>query len=293
MKPDTLAEADAIERAHLRDPRDRSHVIHRYPPAVDLTGLVRWYWIPVWSVEPGRQVEQQVLQYPCALLVVAPDYARFYGVTAGLSRTTLRGSGWAVGVLCQPAAGGLMTGRSMADYRDRFVDLSDALGDRAAPVVSEVRAVMASDPTDATAHQAAMAALDAAIRSGGPVDEDGWLVNRVVDAVETDDELTTVGGLADRFGLGERALQRLVRRRVGLSPKWLIQRRRLHRASERLRSGVRPLDLAEVAAELGYADQSHFTRDFRSVTGRTPGEFARRYRVDDASGSSRSSDRAG
>ena len=70
-------------------------------------------------------------------------------------------------------------------------------------------------------------------------------------------------------------MQRLTRRRVGLSPKWLIQRRRLQEASVRLRD--KPASLADVAADLGYADQPHFTRDFRSVTGMTPGEFAVRY----------------
>ena len=33
------------------------------------------------------------------LLVVTPDYARFYGVVSGLSTTTLVGEGWAVGVM--------------------------------------------------------------------------------------------------------------------------------------------------------------------------------------------------
>ena len=36
--------------------------------------------------------------------------------------------------------------------------------------------------------------------------------------------------VADAFGMTERSLQRLVLDRVGLSPKWLIQRRRLHDA---------------------------------------------------------------
>ena len=35
--------------------------------------------------------------------------------------------------------------------------------------------------------------------------------------------------------------------------------------------------MADVAAELGYADQAHFTRDFSAVTGMTPGRFAARH----------------
>ncbi len=39
----------------------------------------------------------------------------------------------------------------------------------------------------------------------------------------------------------------------------------------------RPNSLSDVAADLGFADQPHFTRDFRSVTRMTPGELAARY----------------
>ena len=43
------------------------------------------FWIPVWSVRPGEEAEQRVLQYPVCLIVVTAEYARFYGVVPGLS----------------------------------------------------------------------------------------------------------------------------------------------------------------------------------------------------------------
>ena len=46
---------------------------------------------------------------------------------------------------------------------------------------------------------------------------------------------------------------------------------------ERLRDSS-DAELAGIAVDLGYADQAHFTRDFRKATGLTPGEFAARFR---------------
>ena len=91
--------------------------------------------------------------------------------------------------------------------------------------------------------------------------------------VEGDSGVQRVGQVCEKFAIGERSLQRLTARRIGLTPKWLIQRRRLHEAAEQLTDPDRP-DLARVAADLGYADQAHFGRDFRTVTGLTPGEYA-------------------
>jgi AraC-like DNA-binding protein len=105
-----------------------------------------------------------------------------------------------------------------------------------------------------------------------PVDAEGELVNDVVAYVESSSEVIRVAQVCAEFGLSERALQRLVHRRLGLTPKWLIQRRRLQEAAERLRTSS--TTLGDVAAVLGYADQPHFSRDFSAVTGMTPGEFA-------------------
>jgi AraC-like DNA-binding protein len=278
MKPDSAPAAgaptrmDRIERAHLRDPRDASHVMFRYEAPAEFAGLLQRFWIPVWSVPPGRQAPQKVLQYPVSLIVVSAEYARFYGVGSGLSTTTLTGEGWAVGVMCEPAAGFLLAGASMAGYTDRFVDVADVLGPAGNRLVDRVRTAMTDRPTSTDAHSAAMRAYGDALRRFLPVDPEGALVNRLVSFVESSSDVTRVAQVCAEFDLSERALQRLVHRRLGLTPKWLIQRRRLQEAVERLRS--RETTLGEVAAVLGYADQPHFIRDFSRVTSMTPGEFA-------------------
>ncbi|HJU40524.1 MAG TPA: helix-turn-helix domain-containing protein, partial [Tahibacter sp.] len=69
-------------------------------------------------------------------------------------------------------------------------------------------------------------------------------------------------------------LQRLFGDYVGASPKWVINRYRLHEAVERLAAGD-AVDWADLALELGYFDQAHFNRDFKRLVGRAPGAFAR------------------
>ena len=139
-----------------------------------------------------------------------------------------------------------------------------------------VRDLMTPDPGSDIAQAQARAAVEAQLRRLLPVDEEGLLVNAVVEDVETSPDLLRVDELCARFDISERTLQRLLHKRIGLGPKWLIRRRRLQEAADRLRDA--DAELAGIAADLGYADQAHLTRDFRKATGLTPGEFAARFR---------------
>jgi len=67
-------------------------------------------------------------------------------------------------------------------------------------------------------------------------------------------------------------VQRLARRYVGLTPLAMIRRRRLQEAAQQLRINPR-ISLAELAAQLGYADQAHLSTDFRAVLGFTPSAY--------------------
>jgi AraC-like DNA-binding protein len=258
---------DPTERAHLLDASGYSPPIRRFAPSPDLAPVVRRYWMPVWSLPEGRASVQRVLQYPVCLIVVSPEYALLVGPSSGLSTQVLRGAGWAVGTMLQPAAGLALTGGPVERLTDRAVPLADD------DLVHRIRTAIGDEPDDPDRQQAAVAAVEEALSRLLPVDEEGLLVNAVVEYVEGDPGVHRVGQVCEKFAMSERTLQRLTARRIGLSPKWLIQRRRLHEAAERLTEEERP-DLARVAAELGYADQAHFGRDFRTVTGLTPGAFA-------------------
>ncbi len=259
-----------VAKAHLRVQGRPTPPVFRHEPAADVTDRVRHIWVPVWDIPAGQEWEQHVLNYPCCQVVVGSDYARFYGVVRGLSRVILADRGWVVGVALQPGAGWLVAGRPVSRLTDTWVDLDD-LGMPWSGLTSAVRSVMSPDPSDPIAQRRAAGLIEDAVRACVTLDEEGALVNAIVDAVEGDPELLRVDQLAARFALTERSLQRMMARRLGLTPWWLVQRRRLHEAAERLRRGE--TDLAGLAAYLGYADQAHLSRDFKTVTGETPATF--------------------
>lgn len=258
---------DLAERAHLLDSAGFTPPIHRFVPDPAMADLVRRYWVPVWSLPDGVVSTQRVLQYPVCQIVIADDCAQLVGPQSGLSTQEIAGSGWVIGTMLQPAAGSTLAGGSVAELTDRVVPFA------ATDLVDRVVGLVGDDPTDAGRRLAAVTAVEEWLATLHPVDDEGLMVNAIVEYVEGDTGVQRVGQVCDKFAITERTLQRLTARRIGLSPKWLIQRRRLHEAAERLSGDERPA-LARVAADLGYSDQAHFGRDFRAVTGVTPGEFA-------------------
>jgi AraC-like DNA-binding protein len=105
-------------------------------------------------------------------------------------------------------------------------------------------------------------------------DENVIRLTEIVYAVAKERDILKVEDLVDRYGLNKRTLQRLFARYVGVSPKWVIQRYRLHEAAEQL-STVETVNQAELALSLGYSDQAHFVRDFKAIVGVSPAAYAK------------------
>lgn len=99
------------------------------------------------------------------------------------------------------------------------------------------------------------------------------LVVQVARLAEADRSVCRLDDLCGHAQLGRQALQRMFRQYAGVSPTWVLRRYRLVEAAKRVAAG-QWVSWAAVAADLGYADRAHLTRDFHAAIGQTPAAYA-------------------
>ncbi|MGX2993828.1 helix-turn-helix domain-containing protein [Streptomyces sp. JNUCC 64] len=164
------------------------------------------------------------------------------------------GSAPYTGVRFAPGTGAAVFGVPAHALRDRRVDLAD-LWPAATVRALAGRIAAASDPA---------AALEAVAgerwESAGGTDP---LVAGIVAGLRAGHR---VGEVADRTGLGARALHRRSLEVFGYGPKTLARVLRFQRALALVRAGT-PRAAAALAA--GYADQAHLARETRALSGTT------------------------
>jgi len=96
-------------------------------------------------------------------------------------------------------------------------------------------------------------------------------VARAFQVLAAEPRSVTLDELATRSGISKFHLSRLFSRSLGMPPQRFHRQLRLERAANMLRAGGSPADIAYV---LGFADQSHLARCFKSRFGVTPAAFA-------------------
>lgn len=99
------------------------------------------------------------------------------------------------------------------------------------------------------------------------IDTHTHLAPRVQEALEALAQPGTVAAAARSLGVSERSLERLTRATNGQTPGYWRALARVRRAARDLASGEA---LAAIAADHGYADQAHFSRDCLRWLGQPP-----------------------
>jgi AraC-like DNA-binding protein len=246
-------------KGHL-NPGSSGVVLDRFELGADLSGLVRHVWVPRWAVPDGEVRPQRVLTYPAHNAVIMPERADLFGPDPRLRVQELRGTSWAVGILFRPAAGPLLTTTNP-------VALAGASEPLPAAPAGPVRQVMAG--TGYARDELVQTLRGWLLPIAASVDDRGRLVNEACRLAEEDPAITRAADLSARLGVSPRSLERLVRSHTGMTPKWLIECRRLQHAATTLFASP-DTDLSVLAADLGYTDYPHFSRQYQRVLGESP-----------------------
>jgi AraC-like DNA-binding protein len=227
------------------------------------------------STEP---VDLRVVPHPAITLVVefgaeplvlddATGRAQRGSLVAGCMPGDLRVRGEGIECLqvrLSPVVARAALGASPAELDRAVCTLEDVWGRDAERIREQLH--------DAPSWEDRFAVADAALlrryEGGATVDPE---VARAWDRIVATGGRARVDALAEETGWGRKRLWSRFRSQIGLSPKRAARLVRFDHAAHRLAAGV---DAARVAAEAGYADQSHLHRDVRSFTGTTPAAVA-------------------
>ncbi len=247
-------------------------------PSPGAAPWVERLWSVTWDLPEGVEHVSSIVPHPSVSLTVERgevdrDGAHGPGVwVTGVSTrrfdAVCRGRGGVVGVKFHPGGFSALTGIPAADLTDR-----SRLADGLVPGW----ATLADLPLDARAAGPSLCAFVEDLAQNRVPDPAYGQVTLVVQHLQ-DPTVTRVDDLADRCGLSVRALQRLLRQYVGVGPKWMVARRRLHDAVATLDEGYAGT-LADLAAAAGWYDQNQFARDFAALVGSTPSAYRSRVTV--------------
>lgn len=244
--------------------------ITRHLPAPDLRHFIKHYWMIAWDLRGHPPYVQEVLQHPGVNLVFERDNTAVHGIVTGRSHRVLEGQGRVAGVLFQPGGFFPLYREPMSRLAGQTLPFRDVFGMDSGPLE---QALFALEDGEAMSR-----IIDEFLRERLPEPDDNVrLVNRIIETVVDCRDITRVQELAERFSLHTRSLQRLFLHYVGVSPKWVIQRSRIHEAAGQAADGALP-DWAALAVDLGYHDQAHFIKDFKAFVGVSPEEYARKLR---------------
>ena len=249
---------------------DRGYRHLRYHASSDLDPFVEHYWSVAWDLrgQPPQRVE--TLPHPSVHMVFERGrMSEVHGPLRTKFSRLLKKKGRVFAVKFRPGGFYPFVQVSLSRFVGAVIPIDNVFGPQGLDLHRTVPQNVDS---------VCIALVEQFLRDRRPLaDENACRASQIVYAVARDRGILRVQDLVDRYDTDRRTLQRLFARYVGVNPKWVIQRYRLHEAAEQLAASA-TTNQSELALSLGYSDQAHFIRDFKAIVGVSPAAYARQSR---------------
>lgn len=241
--------------------------LSQHAPSPNLAFFVAHYWIVRWDLRGQAPYLSETLPHPSIHLVFEKDNTRIVGIMTGKFSRLLEDQGQVLGIKFKPGAFYPFVKTPVSQFTNRTFRVEDIFGADSQPPEAAILALRDETQMVELAEQFIFQRLPER-------DETVEQINQIIDWIKANPTITRVDEVANRFSMSNRTLQRLFSHYVGVSPKWVIQRYRLHEAADHLGEGSVE-DWPQLALKLGYFDQAHFIKDFKTIVGKSPAEYAK------------------
>jgi AraC-like DNA-binding protein len=233
--------------------------------APELAPWIDHYWMVSWNLRDLEPRLVESLPHPNVHVVFEEPESKAWGISTSKFSRILEGKSHVFGIKFTPGGFFPFLGRSVSSLANRSIPVEQVFGNE---VHGLERTVLATEDEEEMKGFADAFLLDHRPQP----DEKTGLARQLVERILHEPDILTVDDFAASTGISVRSLQRLFNQYVGVNPKWVIRRYRLHELLEQMHSG-RHLDWAQLAIDLGYFDQAHLINDFKSITGYAPTEY--------------------
>jgi AraC-like DNA-binding protein len=248
-----LTRLKAIDTPHYRESR----------PSSDLHAVVACRWVRVVRLA-GRRGPSAIVPDGCADVMVYDDAPpHVAGPDATTRWTTLHEGTVITGVRLRPGAVRAVFGCDARDIVNGGAPLSDLAPGAA---LLHQRLLMAAKLPER--HAWLEDWVRGALERPASGDRDVVAACRLIGT----DPRIALDAIAQQFAWTPRTMHRHFRAACGYGPKHLQRIMRIQAAMRAVHAPA-PVRLADLAADAGYADQAHMSRDFRDITGFSPREY--------------------
>lgn len=188
----------------------------RYAPSAVLADWVQHFWIESWDLQECAPQTREVLPHPCVHFAFAHGRSRVYGVQLGRFVRELKGKDCVFGVKFRPGAFYPFLRNPVCTIANTSFPAEELFSD--APAAEEE---LLACGDDGGMIEVASRFLCAHLPARDPIVQNAC---EAVDTIAGDRSVMRVQDLVARCGIEDRTLQRMFRRYIGASARWVIKR---------------------------------------------------------------------